>query len=129
MLADGDAEGALARLLPLATQAAEMDLRPRTIAIQEVRSRALRQLGRAEEAIAAVDAVLMLTEELGIRTVLWRLYGSRAAALTALGRHDEAALDREAAAAIVFQMADTIDDEDLKAGFLIDREVAAIKKT
>jgi len=126
LLADGDAEGALARLEPLAAQAEQMELRPRTIMIQEVRSRALLRLGRAEEAVAAVDAVLPLTDQLGIRTLLWRLYAARSAALAALGRDDEASADRRTASRIVHWMAATIEDEELKSGFLADPEVAAI---
>ena len=127
MLAEGDAEGALARLEPVTVQAEELELRPRTILIQDVRSRALLHLGRADEAVAAVDAVLPLTEQLGIRSLLWRLYAARAAALAALGRHGEAASDRRTASTIVHELAATVEDEELRNGFLADPEVIALK--
>ena len=126
LLADGDADGALARLESLAAKAEAMELRPRIIAVQEVRSRALLRRGRADEAEAAVDSVLQLTEQLGIRTLLWRLYATRAASLEMVGRHGEAVSARRAASAIVEQLAATIEDEDHRRTFLSDPEVAAV---
>ena len=126
LLAQGDSEAALERLDVVAAQAKELDLRPRAVAGVELRSRVLLSLGRAEEALAAAEEALPLTREMNYRPVLWRLLGARAAALAALDRQEEASVERRAAAAIVQEMADTVEDEELRRGFLASPEVMAV---
>jgi hypothetical protein len=58
--------------------------------------------------------------------MVWRLRAARAAALTALGRDEEAAAERHAAATIVGELAASIDDVDLRNGFLASPEVVAL---
>jgi hypothetical protein len=126
LLAQADAEAALARVDQAAVRAQERGLRPRGTAAAELRSRVLLRLGRATEALAAADAALPLAEEMRYRPMIWRLRAARAAALAALGRHEEAAADRRVADAIVRELAASIDDEELLHGFLASPEVAML---
>jgi class 3 adenylate cyclase len=126
LLAQGDAEAALARVDQEAVRAHEQGRRPRWTAIAELRSRVLLRLDRAEEAVGAVDAALPLAEEMGYRQMIWRLRAARAAAMAALGRNDEAAGDRHTAATIIRELALSIHDEELRDGFLASPEVMTL---
>ncbi len=126
LLTQGEADAALVRLELAAIHADERGSRPRQTAIAEQRSRALLLLGRAEEAVAAADAALPLAEAMQYHPMVWRLRAARAAALAALGRPEAAAVDRRAAAAIVRELAATIEDEELQRGFLASQDVSAL---
>jgi tetratricopeptide (TPR) repeat protein len=126
LLAEGDAGAALAAAEQAAGQAQALDLRPRATALAELRSRALLRLGRPEEALAAADEALPLAEAMRYRPMVWRLRAARAAALASLGRHEEAAAARGAAAALVRELAESIEDEALRRGFLANADVAAV---
>jgi hypothetical protein len=117
---------ALKRLDLADARSKELNLRPRTVAGAELRARALLSLGRVEEALAVAEEAMPLTREMGYRPMLWRLLAARAAALAALGREEEAAADRQAAAAIIQEIAATIEDEELQHGFLATPEVRAV---
>jgi class 3 adenylate cyclase/tetratricopeptide (TPR) repeat protein len=126
LLAQGDVEATLRRLDVLAEHAERLTLRPRSVLIAELRSRVLLRLGRAEEALAATESALPLAEAMEYRPMVWQLLAARAAALAALGRDDEAEADRRAALGIVRDLATTIEDEELRRGYLGRAEVAAI---
>jgi tetratricopeptide (TPR) repeat protein len=126
LLAQGDAEGALAQLDELEVQARELELWLRLAAIAEARSRVLLQLGRPAEANAATDDALEFVQERGLVPLGWRLHAARAAALTALDRPGEAAAEWASAATIVRQLASSIPDDELRAGYLTCPDVAAV---
>jgi tetratricopeptide (TPR) repeat protein len=126
LLARGDLQGALDRLDLADEVVNRMNLNTRRGGVAEARSRALLRLGRAEEARDAAESVLALVEEKGCRPLHWRLLAARGAALAALGQQDAAASDRAAAAEIVWELAASIDDEALRAGFLAQPEVQTI---
>ena len=86
----------------------------------------LLRLGRTEEALAATESALPLAEAMEYRPMVWQLLAARAAALAALGRDDEAEADRRAALGIVRDLATTIEDEELRRGYLGSADVAAI---
>ena len=126
LLAQGELDAAVERLDEVGAHAERQWLRPRLAMIAELRSRVLLLAGRTEEALATAEAALPLAEAMAYRPMVWRLLAARAAALAALGRDDEAQTDRRAALAIVRELAATVEDDELRQGFLDSAEVAAI---
>ena len=80
----------------------------------------------ADEARAVADDGVARADRMGARPLAWRLRAARAAALEALGRGEEAATERHAAAMIVRELAATIEDDALRCRFVAKPEVVAI---
>jgi DNA-binding CsgD family transcriptional regulator/tetratricopeptide (TPR) repeat protein len=86
--------------------------------VDVLRTRALRELGRLDEAEATLLAAHELATSCGLAAVTWRLLAERAAVLGAQGRANEAEAARAEALAIVENLAHTLTDAALAEGFL-----------
>jgi DNA-binding CsgD family transcriptional regulator/tetratricopeptide (TPR) repeat protein len=83
-----------------------------------VRARALRALGRLDEAEATLLTASELATACSLASLTWRLRAELAAVLDARGRGAEAAAARADAVAIVEDLAHKLTDAGLTAGFL-----------
>jgi class 3 adenylate cyclase len=102
---------------------AEAHVRARWI-IEELRIRALLALGRFAAVCDAVG-VARAAAPLGWQSLLWRLCGSRAAALEGLG-DDRAAAERRAAVEVLMAVADSLSDTSARARLLSQPAAAAV---
>ncbi len=82
--------------------------------------------GRWETAAALAGEVIARVGQTGDRSLEWRAAAVASRALAALGRHAEAEAERSRAAAIVGEVAASLDDEDLRSSFLARPVVAGI---
>ncbi len=92
----------------------------------ELQMRVLLELDRQEEVLLMVDQGIQLAEETGYGTMLWRLLGAKAEALDSIGKQEEAAAQYNLAAEHIQELADTIDDNKLKQGFLAQPHTASV---
>jgi hypothetical protein len=112
-------------------EAARADARTSGVRAEEVTAleleiRILECSGRAAEIIPLADTAIRMAQEMGYRTMLWRLRAARCRALGQLGRTEEAERERSDAAAIIWELAATIPDASLRNGFLSNGEVTAV---
>lgn len=121
---DGDPAGALALLDGVRAEVEKRGARDHFPDIEAARSHAFLALGRTDDAVAAARAAVAGAEAIGSRRSLWP-------ALVALGEAERAAGDaaaadaaRTRAATLVREIADGIDDTELRASFLGQAEVA-----
>jgi DNA-binding CsgD family transcriptional regulator len=82
-----------------------------------VRARALRALGRLEDAETKLRTALELATDCGLVPVTWRLQRELAAVFEAQGRGADAQAARLEGMAIVEELADRLTDADLAEGF------------
>jgi hypothetical protein len=76
--------------------------------------------------LALTDEGLAPAQDKGYLPLLWQLRAVRGRALAALGRPDEAEREREAAAARVRELTETIDNPEQRRGFLAWPDVVAL---
>ena len=89
-------------------------------------ARALVGLDRSAEAVTIADEGLALAQEKGYLPLLWQLHAVRGSALARLDLAERAEGDRQAAAALVRNLAEDIDNPQQRRGFLAYPEVVAI---
>jgi tetratricopeptide (TPR) repeat protein len=126
LLADGRADDALGRIDRLLAAVRERGIQIVAPDLLAWRARALVALGRADEAVSDARVAVARAESVGSRRSLWPGLIALAEAERAAG--DPAAADaaRTRAATLVREIADGIDDSDLRASFLGQAEVAAL---
>jgi DNA-binding SARP family transcriptional activator len=121
-LARGEYEAALAvgeRLMAYLQQTGVRIFRSDALYIQ---GRALWRLGRTEAAQTALAAVRQEAERLRVRRILWEILAAQAEIAAAQGETETAVGLRRQAEAVIQFIAEHIEEEDLRAGFL--REAA-----
>jgi tetratricopeptide (TPR) repeat protein len=121
-LARGEYEAALAvgeRLMAYLQQTGVQPFRSDALYIQ---GQALWGLGRADEAQTALAAAQQQAERLRARRNLWEILAAQAEMAAAQGETETAVGLRRQAGAVIQFIADHIEEEDLRAGFL--RETA-----
>jgi predicted ATPase len=128
-LAEGRYDDALALAEERAAVATEHGSVPARLVALEARCRAYLGLGRLAEALALADAALAEACSIGARPRVWRIQAIRFTALTELGREDEAASAASDAAETIQAIAQTVDDVELRRGFLASPDVAAIVRS
>jgi DNA-binding CsgD family transcriptional regulator len=89
-------------------------------------ARAHAALGRIDEAITDLEAAELAATARGDRPTLWQTQRELSRLYEACGRLDEASVKARESRAIAQQLADTIDDEQLRERFL---ETAALERT
>jgi DNA-binding SARP family transcriptional activator len=117
-LARGEAEAALAvgeRLLAYLQQTGIQPFHSDALYIQ---GRALWALDRAGEAQTALAAAQQEAERLRARRILWEILAAQAEMAAAQGETETAVDLRRQAEAVIQSIADHIEEEDLRAGFL-----------
>jgi tetratricopeptide (TPR) repeat protein len=124
-LAAGAFDDALSRARSAIAFAVEHDAAHETSAAQLTAAHALLGLDRPAEALAVAEEGLAHAQEKGYLPLLWQLHAVRGRALAALDRPDEADRERQAAAALVRQLAETIDSPEQRQGFLAYPDVVA----
>jgi class 3 adenylate cyclase len=117
LLARGDPRAAIDVIQPRAGSLSAAGIGQEAPHLYERLARAYLDAGEPADALVAADRGLELTASTGQLPVSWRLHGSRAAALDALGRGDEADRERELARAEFEMLADRIADPDLRQWF------------
>jgi tetratricopeptide (TPR) repeat protein len=117
-LAAGALDDALTRARSALACAVEHDAALEMAAAQLIAAQALVRLDRSAEALEQADEGLVLAQEKGYQPLLWQLRAVRGRALAALDQHAEALRERELAAALVRQVASTIDNPDDQRSFL-----------
>ena len=122
----GDPDVALRKAEVARANAQAMGMRPVELTALELQLRVLERLDRPADVIPLADLGIRMAEEMGYRPMVWRVWAAKARALGQLGRADEAAIERDAAAAIIWELAATIPDASLRHGFLSDRVVSAV---
>lgn len=125
-LAEGELGEALGQAIAAGEQARGNGLRPEQVSALELQARILLRLGKPEEVMALASAALQMAEEMNYQPMMWRLRADQAQALTMLGCADEAAAEYEATAGLIRQLAEAIEDAELKQGFLSNAAVSAI---
>jgi hypothetical protein len=103
---------------------AEAHVRARCI-IEELRIRALLALGRFAAVCDAVDAAGAVVAPLGWQSLLWRLGGSRVAALQGFG-DERAAAERRAAVEVLMAVAGSLSDTSARTRFLSQPAAAGL---
>jgi tetratricopeptide (TPR) repeat protein len=125
-LAEGRQEDALQQAAEAGGLATAIGYRPQLVGALEVQARVLLQLRRPVEAISIADRALQIATEIDYLPMVWRVSAARAQALEELGQAGAANQSWQAAAAIIQRLAGTIQDHELRQGFLSDPQVAAI---
>jgi class 3 adenylate cyclase/tetratricopeptide (TPR) repeat protein len=92
----------------------------------EMKLRALTRLDQAAEAVAVAEDALRIADDGGYLPLVWRLREAKAEALSALGETDAAAWEYQAAARVIRELAESVEDADLRQGFLARARVAVI---
>ena len=82
--------------------------------------------GDREQAITHLQAALALAQEIGLPGETWSILGALGGLYAGLGEQAQARQAYKASAAIILQLAETIDEEDFQAGFLAAEPVRAI---
>jgi tetratricopeptide (TPR) repeat protein len=106
------------------TEAEARDWKPSYVAALELQLRALLLLDRPEDVISLADKGIRMAEEMEYRPLLWRVRLAKAQALAALGARAAAAQEYKASAAVIRALANTIDDAQLKRGFMSNTSVS-----
>lgn len=92
----------------------------------ELQARILLQWQQPAAALTLVDQALPIATELGYLSLTWRIQATRAQALEVIGQTATAIQEWQRAAAIIEQLAATIEDRELQRGFMADPWVGAI---
>jgi len=124
-LAEGRLAEALTRAETVAESANSRGRTPGYLFAREIQTRALLRLGRPDEALTVVNAALPIAREMGGLPLVWRLLALKATALARLDPPSEAGLASAAAGEVIQSVAQTIDDAELRRGFLESPDVAA----
>jgi len=103
-----------------------VDQRPSYLSALLLQVEILLKLDQPEDVIPLVDKGIRTAEERGYRPMLWRLRAVKARALTLLGDVNGTAREYKAAAVIVLDLADTIDDPQLKRSFMLNPSVSLV---
>jgi tetratricopeptide (TPR) repeat protein len=127
-LAEKDQKSALSQANRALDMAAASSGRQPQVSMMALELKALVLLldRQAEQALQAADDGIVASKRMGYRPMLWRLMGTRADALDALGRKDEAQDERQHAAQLIEQLAKDIADESLREIFLESAAVRSI---
>jgi hypothetical protein len=125
-LADNDFETALLQANRALEMAESSGRQPEGSMALELKAWVLLLDGQAEQALQAADDGIAASRRMGYRPMLWRLMGTRADALDALGRTDEAQSEREQATQLIEQLAKDIADAQLREIFLESAAVRSI---
>jgi len=86
--------------------------------LEWLKGRALVGRGQEELAIAVYGAALQAALDSGERNLLWRIHTEYGQLLASAGSQQAAEQELQAAKAQVVELADTLNDLDLKRGFL-----------
>jgi hypothetical protein len=100
--------------------------RPTAVSALELQARILIELGRPAEALSLANTGIQMTNDMGARSILWRIRAAKAQALEILGDAEAAAKEHQAATEILYDLARTIPDDALRQGFLTDALVSTI---
>jgi DNA-binding SARP family transcriptional activator/predicted ATPase len=84
--------------------------------------------GDAEQAIAHLQTALTLAQEIGLPGEEWSVLAALSELHAAQGQQGQARKASTAAAGIIVRLADTIDDEELRAGFLAAEAIGRVLK-
>jgi hypothetical protein len=76
--------------------------------------------------MALADTALAVAIDLGCLPLAWQLRATRAQALERIGRSQEASREYALAADVIRKLAGSIDDVELRRGFVADSLVAAV---
>jgi class 3 adenylate cyclase/tetratricopeptide (TPR) repeat protein len=125
-LARGAPEDALRQIEPAIIQSREKGNDPYLSEGLEIHARIFLRLARLDEALASADEALGLAEKMHALPYAWRAQQTRGDVLQSLGRDAEATEARQAAAAIVRQIADSIPDSEIRETFLAGERVAMV---
>jgi DNA-binding SARP family transcriptional activator len=82
--------------------------------------------GDRKQAIKHLQSALTLAQEIGLPGEAWSILGALGGLYAELGEQARAQQAYKAAAAVILQLAETIDEEDFQAGFLTAEPVRAI---
>jgi tetratricopeptide (TPR) repeat protein len=118
LLAQGDAEAALAKADEMAGKAEKRGTGRTLVCARELALRSLVVLERWPELLAMADGCLPLAESAEMHDYTWRIRAHRARALQGLGRADDAAHELERARALLEQIGGTIPQAELRRSFL-----------
>jgi len=119
-------DDALAKAISASDKAKKSGNRKDFLPALELQLRALLALERPEDVFALVEQGIEMAEVAGYGTILWRFYEAKAQALDLIGKQEEASEQYNLAETKIIELADTISDNKLKQGFLLDPDVAAI---
>ena len=125
-LLEGDPESALQMAEDLAPKMGGVGMRNAKLQALVLSARALEKLGRTDDAALRATETLVELDEVGFRSLAWRLRALRARALAGTG--DSAGADRERTKAleIVTAMGGTIPDPEHRAAFESDPVAAEL---
>ncbi len=107
-------------------EAGEGDREPSYISALLLRVQILLKLDRPEDVIPLADEGIGTAEEMGYRPLLWRLRAAKAQAMEMLGDGGISAQEYEAAAVIVRELVDTMNDPQLKRSFMSNPSVSSV---
>jgi hypothetical protein len=82
--------------------------------------------GDGNQAISHLEAALILAQEIGLPGEEWPILGTLGGLYAAQGKEEMAQQAYEAAAVIIHHLAEAIDEEDLRAGFLAADPVRSV---
>ncbi|MBU1878655.1 MAG: tetratricopeptide repeat protein, partial [Chloroflexi bacterium] len=117
-LAMGAPDKALARAAEMTDKAAALGYRKLAVEARQQQGEALLALDRATEAVAALQQALAIADEVGLPAVQWQTLAALGWAYRAQGQLPAARGALTRAASIIEGLAERIDDEALRAGFL-----------
>jgi len=117
-LAAGAPAAALARAIETAKESAALGWVELEAQARQQRGEALLALDRAEEAATALRQALTVADEVGLPAIQWRARATLGRAYRVLGQLPAARDALAQAVRIVAALAENIDDEGLRAGFL-----------
>ena len=123
---DGDFELALRTATEVSVELEANDRQMGNVTALEAAARVLLLLQRPAEAQALCEKALAIATTLDYLPMIWRLQATMAQALELLGQPAAATREVRAARAVLDTMAATIDDPELKRGFLADPLVVSI---
>jgi len=98
--------------------AEEHGLRQQVPQIALIQGKVLAARRDYQEAVAALEIAEQEAEKLGMRPIVWQARAAAAEVLTALGKASQAEEKRQAAQALVVEIADLFEAQDLRAAFL-----------
>ncbi|MGH2532611.1 MAG: helix-turn-helix transcriptional regulator [Thermomicrobiales bacterium] len=117
-LTRNDPERALAILDRLYATAANLSAEGDIPRLARLKAQALTALEQPDPAMALLQAAQARATMMGTRPALWRLHAALAGLFLTAGRRDEAAVEAEAARALIAALAQTVSEETLRTGFL-----------
>jgi len=126
LLVKGKAEAALVEIEAAVEEAKKRERTADLLDALELQVRALLDLGRANDGLKLVEDTCQIAEEHHALSMVWRLFALKGRALSSAGNPVAAKDARSAAAAAVRRVGDSIDDPQLKRGFLTSPRVASV---